>query len=151
MAKLYRTEAEIERIAQGVGERWLPKPEWTHGAHFAATLWLLRHRPEPPLETALPPLIRAYNAATGVPNTDTEGYHETITLASVAAARAFLAAEAADLPLHEALDRLMAGRLGCSGWPLAFWSKGRLFSAEARRAWVEPDLAPFDPEQLGYG
>jgi hypothetical protein len=31
--------------------------------------------------------------------------------------------------------------MGSRDWPLRFWSKERLFSVDARRAWVEPDLA----------
>ena len=151
MTRIYRTDHNIERIARGVRERWLPKPEWTHAAHFATALWLLRHEPEPALETAMPPLIRAYNTATGVANTDTEGYHETITLASIAAARAVLAVHPKAAALHAVLDGLMDGPLGRSDWPLAYWSKARLFSVEARRVWVAPDLAPFDPQALGYG
>lgn len=147
MTEVYASDDEIERIARGVRERTLPKPEWTHAAHFAAALWLLRHAPQSRLEIAMPPLIRAYNEATGVANTDTEGYHETITLASIAAARALLAAQLAGAPLHEVLDALMAGPLGRSDWPLAYWSKACLFSVAARRTWVEPDLAPFQPDQ----
>jgi len=45
-------------------------------------------------------------------------------------------------------DALMAGPLGRSDWPLAYWSKARLFSVEARRGWVEPDVKPFNPQQL---
>jgi hypothetical protein len=150
MTTFYATDDEIERIARGMRERWLPKPEWTHAAHFASALWLLRHAPAPALERAMPPLIRAYNAATGVANTDTDGYHETITLASIAAARAVLAAAPPERPLHQVLDDLMAGPLGASAWPLAYWSKARLFSPQARRGWVDPDLAPFDPQALGY-
>jgi hypothetical protein len=145
----FRTDADLERIALGVRHRVLPKPEWTHAAHFACALWLLRHAPQPAPEIAMPPLIRAYNEATGVPNTDTGGYHETITLASIAAARAVLDAQPRARPLHEALARLLAGPLGRSDWPLAYWSKARLFSAAARRAWVEPDLRPFDPQVFG--
>jgi hypothetical protein len=151
MTRIYRTDEDIARIARGVRERTLPKLEWTHAAHFACALWLLRHAPEPPPETTMAPLIRAYNAATGVPNTDSDGYHETITLASLAAARALFEACPPDRPLHETLDRLMAGPLGRSDWLLAYWSKARLFSVEARRTWVDPDLAPFEPAALGYG
>ena len=149
MTKPYATEAEVDRIAVGVIDRSLPKPEWTHAAHFAAALWLLRRRPDLIAETAMPPLIRAYNEATGVPNTDTDGYHETITLASIAAARAVLGGRPAEEPLDEVLARLMAGPLGDSGWPLAYWSKPRLFSVAARRTWLDPDLQPFDPAVFG--
>ena len=142
MTKPIEDDLAVERIARGVTDRTLPKPEWTHAAHFAAALWLIRHEAGEPAEARMPGLIRAYNAATGVPNTDTEGYHETITLASIAAARAALAAHPADRPLHEVLRELMAGPLGRSDWLLAYWSKPRLFSVEARRSWVEPDLQP---------
>lgn len=135
------TEAEIERIARGLIDRSLPKPEWTHAAHFAAALWLLRHRGDAALRE-MPPLIRSYNDETGTANTDTSGYHETITLASLRAARAWLAERAA-VPLHLTLNELLASQFGRSGWPLAYWSRELLFSVAARRRWVDPDLSPF--------
>jgi len=139
---LYESEDAIHRIGLGVLDRTLPKKEWTHAAHFAAALWLMRRRPLINLVAEMPGLIRAYNEATGVANTDTDGYHETITQASLRAARAVLDGHAADAPIHSVLAALMAGELGRSGWPLAYWSKSLLFSVEARRRWVEPDVAP---------
>jgi hypothetical protein len=132
------SDAEIDRIGRGVFERSLPKAEWTHAAHFAAAFWVLRH-PALHAERDIPGLIRAYNEATGTPNTDRSGYHETITLASLRAARAWLAARP-QLALHEALRELLDSAYGRSDWLLAYWSRPRLFSAEARRGWVEPDL-----------
>jgi hypothetical protein len=135
------TEADIERIARGLIERTLPKSEWTHAAHFAAALWLLRQGGDAAFRD-LPPLIRAYNESTGVANTDTGGYHETITLASLRLARTWLAERAA-LPLHAVLAELLAGPCGRSDWLLAYWSRERLFSVSARRSWVDPDLCAF--------
>ncbi len=89
----------------------------------------------------MPEFIRAYNEATGGANTETSGYHETITQASLRAARAFRV-ERAHLALFEVCNALMASPLGKSDWILAYWSRQRLFSVEARRAWVEPDLEP---------
>lgn len=34
----------------------------------------------------------------------------------------------------------MASPLGKSDWLFAYWTKARLLSVEARRAWVEPDV-----------
>lgn len=138
---VYTRDSEIEAIGLGVLDRTLPKPAWTHAAHFAAACWLIRCRPDIVPERDMPDLIRAYNLATGVANTDSEGYHETITQASLRGARAVLAAFE-DAPLHVALNALLAGELGDSRWPLAYWSRERLFSPQARRAWVEPDLKP---------
>jgi len=134
------TDADIARIGLGVADRSLPKPEWTHAAHFAAALWLLT-RPDTDAEAEMPGLIRAYNEATGVANTDSAGYHETITLASLRAARAWLA-ERPGVPLSEVLAELLASPHGRSDWLLAHWSKDRLFSPAARRAWLDPDLQP---------
>lgn len=136
----FTSDAEIERIGLGVLERTLPKAEWTHAAHFAAAFWVLR-RPEMDAERDLPKLIRAYNLATGVANTDSSGYHETITLASLRAARDWLA-KRPNTPLHEALNELLAGACGQSDWLLEYWSKPVLFSVMARRAWIDPDRKP---------
>lgn len=134
------SDAEIERIALGVVDRTLPKPEWTHAAHFAAALWVLR-RTGMNAERDMPGLIRAYNLATGVANTDSTGYHETITLASLRAARDCLV-KMPEKPLHEVLNELLASRYGRSEWLLEYWSKPVLFSVMARRAWIDPDLKP---------
>lgn len=135
------SDADIEHIARGLVDRTLPKADWTHAAHFAAALWLLRHRGEATFRD-MPPLIRAYNESTGVANTDTSGYHETITIASLRLARAWLA-ERSGMALHAALAELLASPFGRSDWLLAHWSRERLFSSAARRDWLDPDLLPF--------
>ncbi len=137
----FSNDTEIARAGKKFLDRSLPKPEWTHAAHFAVSLWLVRHRSGLDLDTEMPGLIRAYNDATGTANTDTSGYHETITRASLAAVRALLTAEPSR-PLHEILDGLLVSPLGDSKWLLAYWSRERLFSVEARRHWLPPDLKP---------
>jgi hypothetical protein len=134
------SDADIERIGRGLIDRSLPKAEWTHAAHFAAALWLLR-RPDMIPSRDMPGFIRAYNEATGVPNTDTGGYHETITLASLRAARAWLA-DRPHVSLHIALAELMASPFGRSEWLLSYWTKPVLFSVAARRGWIGPDVKP---------
>lgn len=140
MTRYLADEAALDHLVQGFLDCSLPKAEWTHAAHFGVVLWILRHRPDRAAEAEMPPLIHAYNLATGGENTDQAGYHETITRASVAMARAFLGRHPSSRPLHEVLDQLMDTDLGGSDWILAYWTKARLFSAAARRDWVEPDL-----------
>lgn len=135
------SNADIDRIARGLLDRSLPKAEWTHAAHFAAAFWLLR-RPDGNATRDMPPLIRAYNEACGVANTDTSGYHETITIASLRAAAAWLR-ERPDVPLQASLAQFLAGAYGRSDWLLEYWSKRVLFSVTARRMWVEPDFRTF--------
>jgi hypothetical protein len=133
----FTTDAEIIAIGQGMVDRTLPKINWTHAAHFAAALWLI----ETGRASTVPEAIRAYNDSVGVPNTDTSGYHETITQASMRAASAFRSARK-HLPLFRVCNDLMVSGLGRADWLLIYWSRGTLFSIEARRGWVEPDLRP---------
>jgi hypothetical protein len=137
----FSSDRAIAALADRFIRRTLPKADWTHAAHFAVALYLLSTRGGATY-AEMPPLIRAYNDATGVANTDTDGYHETITLASIRAADARLASAPPDRALHVVLSDLMASAFGRSDWLLRHWSKARLFSPEARKHWCEPDLAP---------
>lgn len=133
----FETDDAVEAVARAMMACTLPKERWTHAAHFAAALWLLRDRGEAAARAEMPGLIRAYNASVGGRNTDTEGYHETITQASLhMAARALR-----DAPLHVVLAELMAGPCGRPDWIFAYWSRDVLLSPEARRGWIPPDLA----------
>jgi len=126
----FESEAAVEYIGLHLLDRTLPKARWTHAAHFAAACWLLR-RPGVDVVREMPGIIRAYNESTGVPNTDTGGYHETITMASLRAARAWLAARPGEA-LHIAVNGLLGSEFGRSDWLLTYWSKPVLFSVDAR-------------------
>ena len=143
----YSTDTEIRALTRRFMDRTLPKPEWTHAAHFAVALCLLKDRGASTY-AELPTLIRAYNEATGVENSDHDGFHETITRASLKAVDAWLAHTPRDRALHSILADLLASPLGRSDWLLKHWSKDRLFSVDARRNWLEPDLEPLVFDQL---
>ena len=138
----FTNEMSIERVATGMIDRTLPKPEWTHAAHFAAAIWILRHRPGLASPEAFRLLITRYNEATGTPNTDTEGYHHTITIASLRAAADRLERAGPATPLNIVLADIMASELGGRDWILAHWRPETLFSVAARRDWLEPELMP---------
>jgi hypothetical protein len=141
MARFHPADEAIDRRARQFLAATLPKAEWTHAAHFATCLWILTFAPEILPERDLPHLIRRYNEAVGGVNSDTAGYHETITQASIRAARAARLAQP-DADVATVLATLLAGECGRSDWPLRYWSRARLFSVEARRQWCDPDLAP---------
>jgi hypothetical protein len=121
--------------------RTLPRPEWTHEAHLAATTYLLLRRPDIDLDKELPGLIRRYNESVGGVNSDTEGYHETITRVFLHGVRLFLSEADTSKPLHELVNELLLSPAGRRDWPLRFYSRERLFSEEARREFVPPDIA----------
>jgi len=138
----YASDEKIAHIGEGFIDCTLPKPEWTHGAHWAAAFWIIAKRPDLVAERDMPDFIRRYNIATGGVNTTSEGYHETITQASLKVARSFLAQQTNAAPLFETCNQLFASSFGTSNWPLTYWSKELLFSVEARASWVEPDIKP---------
>ena len=140
-ARVFHDEAEIVRIGEGLIARTLPRADWTHEAHLAATTYLLTRRPDIDLDTQLPGIIRAYNESVGGVNSDSEGYHETITRVFLHGARLFLSEADASEPLHELVNELLLSRMGRRDWPLRFYSPELLFSVQARRQFVPPDLA----------
>lgn len=136
------TDEEIERIATGFCARTLPKEEWTHMTHFSTALWLMLRRPDLTPERDMPGMIAAYNESVGGVNGDTSGYHETITQASLKAARAVLAGLPGGVSPTDAFAALMESPMADKDWLFAYWSRERLMSVEARRRWAEPDLKP---------
>ena len=88
--RIFHSDAEIEHIGEGLLARTLPRDEWTHEAHLAATTYLLTRRPDVDLDKQLPGIIRRYNESVGGVNDDTQGYHETITRVFLHGVRLFL-------------------------------------------------------------
>ena len=138
--RLFATDADVEHIGEGLVARTLPRAEWTHEAHLAATTYLLLRRADIDLDKELPGFIRRYNESVGGVNSDSEGYHETITRVFLAGVRLFLEEVDRKQPLHEVVNELLLSPMGQRDWPLRFYSQQRLFSVEARRQFVEPDL-----------
>jgi hypothetical protein len=132
---------ETDRITRALIERTLPKSEWTHHAHLRVGLWHLLHYPEGIALTLLRERIRAFNEATGVANTDSTGYHETITRFYLRVIRVFLESVDPARPVDE-LARELIERRGEHDLVLRYYSRERLFSPEARRSWVAPELQP---------
>jgi hypothetical protein len=139
--RLFASDADVEHVGEGFLALTLPKPEWTHEAHLGTTTYLLLRHPEIDLDKELPSIIRRYNESVGGVNSDTEGYHETITRMFLHGVRLFLAEADAKAPLHELVNELLMSPMGRRDWPLRFYSRDRIFSVEARRDFVPPDIA----------
>ena len=138
--RFFASDADVEHVGEGLVARTLPRAEWTHEAHLAATTYLLLKRSDIDLDKELPGLIRRYNESVGGVNSDSEGYHETITRVFLAGVRLFLEEADARKPLHDLVNELLISPMGSRDWPLRFYSPQLLFSVEARRRFVEPDL-----------
>jgi hypothetical protein len=132
-----------DQLIEAFLNRSLPKADWTHQAHLRVGLW---HVYQYGLEEALARLregIRRLNESHSTANTDTGGYHETITRVFVLVMDRFLAAADRSRSLDDLTADFIA-RYPKSDLPLRYYSRERLFSVQARRDWVEPDVERLD-------
>lgn len=139
--RLFRSDAEIVRLGEGLLACSLERADWTHEAHLAACLYLLSERRDVDVDADLGAIISRFNESVGGVNDDTQGYHDTITHAHVAGVRRFLA-ETGEAGLCARVNALLLSPAGRRDWPLRFYSRELLFSVAARRGVVAPDLAP---------
>lgn len=138
--RLFESDAAVRHIGLGVLACTLPRAEWTHEAHLAATMWLVVERPDIDLDSDLRGIISRYNDSVGVVNDATQGYHHTITCCFLTAVRDQVH-ETEGQGLSERVNALLLSPRGRRDWPLRFSSRERLFSVEARLSWVTPDLS----------
>jgi hypothetical protein len=142
--RLFGTDAEARWIATGLLARDLPRAAWTHEAHLAAISVILLEHDDILPERDMPAIIAGYNVAVGGVNDDTQGYHETITQFWIAQARTFHRRTAGSLVMR--VNRFIGAPEGQRDAPFRSYSRSRLFSVEARRRAVEPDLMRFETE-----
>ena len=118
----------------------LPMELWGHREHVkVAYLYLLRL----PFEEAIDQMrrgLQAYNAAQNVPDEPTRGYHETLTQAWMQLVHVTLQmygrCDTADA-FVDANSQLLSKRA-----LLLFYTRDRILSVEAKRAFIQPDLSP---------
>lgn len=137
----YKTLGEIENLIRAFKECKLPRSEWTHQAHLTVALWYLFYYSDIAAIHCIRTGIQRYNAAAGIANTETGGYHETITLFWIRIVSRFLDAEGASLAMVDLANKLIE-IYGNKHLPLQYYSRDRLMSSEARQNWLEPDLKP---------
>jgi hypothetical protein len=138
---IYKTDDEIRLLIERFENCSVSEKEWTHAAHLTAALWYCLR--EPNFEAATAKMrdgIFKLNAAHGVPNTPSRGYHETLTVFWMRTVYDFLV-NIKDKGSLAALANAVTEACGDSKLPLRFYSRELLFSPAARAKYVEPDLA----------
>jgi hypothetical protein len=141
---MFSDDDAIRRIGLAFEDLTLPVKEWTHAAHCTAATYILVERHDLVAERDMPDMIRRYNLAQGGRNTDAEGYHETLTQFYLVAIRKKLAGLDADAALHAKVNAVLSGPIGRSDFPMKYYRRETLWSAEARSAWQPPDLLSLD-------
>lgn len=121
--------------------RSLPKSEWTHAAHLRTGTWHVHHHGLDQAMVLLRERIARYNEAVGGTNSDTDGYHETITWFYLVLIDDLIRRRGTGLSLEAQAD-LAAAELDDRELPYQYYTKSHLMSVAARRAIVEPNLRP---------
>jgi hypothetical protein len=140
----YGSDQEILGLVDGFRSHTLPQARWTHQAHLAVGLWHVLNRPAERQLEELRRGISSYNESVGTRNTDSGGYHETITALYLWAIRKFLRENYKGGSLVELVNSLLASSYAAKSFPFQYYSRDRLLSAAARRSWIAPDLKPLD-------
>ena len=134
--------AQVSSLIYRFEKKQLPRAEWTHQAHLVVAIWYNAKKSETDCLDEVRKRITAHNESVGTPNSDTEGYHETITRFWLIIARMFLL-KGKELPLVDQINGFITSEQGRSAYPLEFYTTEVLFSQQARRQWVEPDKKGF--------
>ena len=136
-----RDDEDILSLVRAFDSATLPKSLWTHRAHLTVATAAVSWFAEDEALRWMRKGIQSLNAAHGVPQTVTGGYHETLTRVYLRLVRHAAATARPGAPLSEVV-RVVVDALGDRRIPLEYYSEGRLMSWEARTAWMEPDLHP---------
>lgn len=132
------SDADVAALVQAFEACTLPYVHWTHRAHLAVAVSYVRTMSHAAALERIRERIGAYNRCCG----DPAGYNETVT-------RMFLMVLRHDADHGVAVPGL-AGEVARAAreygveWLERYYSKERIWSAEAAAGWIEPDRASFD-------
>ena len=137
------TECEIDAFIADFEGCTLPKAEWTHGAHLLTGACYVHALGEAEAIDRMRLCVSRYNESVGGKNTETSGYHETITIAWIKLLSGLLDRSK---PIGRAAFAALAverfeGQKDIFG---RFYDFDLASSKEARRSWVAPTLQPLD-------
>ena len=132
LTKLYAV-TELDELAARFEEAAIPAEAWTHQAHLRVGANLIHRLGRGPALDALRAGIRRLNAAHGTVESETRGYHETITCCYVHFIAQFLASCPREMAFDRRVEELVQGSLGERNFLLRYYSRELLMSPRARR------------------
>ena len=141
----FSSDEEILNLVSQFEARSWPYERWTHRAHLAVAIVYLNQLSFSEALARVRKNIQAYNRASGG---DPDGYHETITVFFLSIVAAHLSQSGHTTSLHDIVNRLFD--LYDMKTLAEYYSSDRLWSAQAKSSWLEPDLKPL-PGRPGQG
>lgn len=145
MVELPVDEAGIDAFLGEFEGCVLPKARWSHAAHLLTGACYVHALGEAAALERMRARVRAYNVSVGGQNTETAGYHETVTrfwIGRLAALRRECAGMERARFVWAAVERFGSGGDGGKAELRRWYSFDVVGSREARAGWVAPDLRP---------
>jgi hypothetical protein len=133
---------ELDELAAEFEAAAIPAAAWTHHAHLRVGAILIHRQGKDAALELLREGIRRLNAAHGTVDSDTRGYHETITRCYVHFIDQFLRSCPREMTFDRRVEELLRSALASRDFLLRYYARETLMSPEARRGWVAPDLQP---------
>lgn len=145
MSKVERmgyNEEAIESLVNRFNSQTLPKNEWTHEAHIIVAFWYSSRYTDAEALIKVRNAIQNYNTAVGTINSDSSGYHETLTVFWLSLVRKYLSGKNGRIEAF--VNNFIAEGNADKELPLKFYTREILFSMQARKNWVAPDKISMD-------
>ena len=133
------TEEGIDAFIAAFEDGSLPKGRWTHGAHILTGACYVHALGEVAAIARMRERVAAYNVAVGGQNTETGGYHETVTVLWIKILSGFRG-EYPELGRAEFAVLAVDHFVGQRDILRRYYDYDVVGSVEARRQWVPPTL-----------
>lgn len=136
---IYKTDEEVLAIVQGFENRTISKREWTHAAHLTVGVYYCLNMPFALARNIMRDGIYWLNDHHGVPNNESSGYHETLTVFWLKRIWNFIDSRNGNGSLVEIANEVIAANSD-PGIPFRYYTRELLFSKAAREEYVRPDI-----------
>jgi hypothetical protein len=143
MTGLPCSESEIDAFIGAFEGCTLPKERWTHGAHLLTGACYVHGLGRDAALEKMRVCVRRYNESVGGKNTDTSGYHETITVMWIRLLDGFRR-EVGAMERAEFARLAVERFVGEKDVFKRYYDFDVVGSVEARRKWVAPNLTGLD-------
>jgi hypothetical protein len=145
---LFESWDEIAALVGQFESGELPAARWTHREHLTVAFWYVSRLPQEAAMERMRQGIIHLNGFHGTPNTDTRGYHETITRFWMDRVGELFEAREDGQTLLEGVNQVIQryGRRR-SLWR-EYYSFDLMRSVSSRRGWIPPDLRPLRDSDL---
>ena len=132
------SEESLDQFLADFETAAIPFSDWTHSAHIAMACCYIQKLPLAELLPGVRERIKSYNVRGGGQNTDSSGYHETLTVLWLWVLKEFVEEQAEQ---KNRLQMVLAAieKYGGNRLYPEFYSYEVAKSVDARRRWVEPD------------